>query len=150
MRGNTRAKADDVDRALTIGQLAQGAGVSVDTVRFYERTGLLPQPQRRASGYRQYADDDVRRLRFVRRAKDLGFSLEDIAELLSLEQRRGEATARARSVAARKLADVEQKIAELSRLREALHDLIEACPGQGSPECCPILKSLSDTREVPR
>ena len=135
---------------LTIGRLAQAAGVGVDTVRFYERSGLLPRPHRRASGYRTYDADDVRRLRFIRRAKALGFSLEEIAELLSLERRRGEATARAKAVAARKLVDVELKIAELSGLQAALQALVQACPGEGAPECCPILRSLSESQEARR
>src|SRR5579875_1864070 len=109
---------------LTIGAVARRAGVGIDTIRYYERQGLLPEPQRRASGYRDYRTDVVERLRFIRRAKDLGFTLEEIRELLALSS------------------DRERGIRELQRVRRGLRQLIAACPGHGPLEHCPILRAL--------
>ena len=128
---------------MQIGQLATQAGVAIDTVRYYERQGLLPPAPRLASGYRVYAGADLSRLRFVRRAKALGFTLEDIGELLSLSSRRDNDMAGMKATAAARLADVDRRIAELERIRTALQSLVEACPGHGSVEDCPILKALT-------
>src|SRR5690606_175669 len=127
--------------SMRIGQLARTAGVAIDTVRYYERVGLLAPAGRLASGYRRYGDAELKRLRFIRRAKALGFSLEDIAELLSLGERSDVASSRA--VAARKQAQVAARIAELERVRDGLHTLVAACPGHGRAEACPILNALS-------
>lgn len=132
-------------KSLTIGRLAERAGVGIDTVRYYERAGLLPIPPRRASGYRDYPADSVRRLRFIRRAKDLGFTLTEIGELLELSGR-GSVPA-IREAARHKLELVEHKLAELQRVRDGLQELIEACPGHGPAEHCPILRALSDDAE---
>ena len=126
---------------MKIGDLAKRAGVGIDTVRYYEREGLLPQAQRRSSGYRMYDVDDIQRLRFIRRAKALGFSLDDVRELLTLSDERD--IAKVKHAAVRKLGDIEQRIAELERIRAGLHDLIAACPGHGRAETCPILNALS-------
>ncbi len=128
---------------MQIGQLARRSGVPIDTVRYYERNGILPPPQRRASGYRQYTDDDVARLRFVRRAKALGFSLAEIRDLLALSSRPADDMAGLKAAAGAKLADVERKLAELIRMRDGLRTLIDACPGHGALERCPILAALS-------
>jgi MerR family copper efflux transcriptional regulator len=127
---------------ITTGTAARRAGVGIDTIRYYEREGLLPEPQRRASGYRDYGPDVVERLRFIRRAKDLGFTLEDIRELLALstDRKRGVKTVKQRAEA--RLSEVEQRIRELQRMRRGLKQLIEACPGHGSLEYCPILRAL--------
>ena len=114
---------------MKIGQLAQRAGVGIDTVRYYERQGLLPEPLRQASGYRSYIPGDVARLQFVRRAKALGFTLEEIRDLL-------------KATAMEKLTDVEAKLAELTRIRDGLQTLIDVCPGHGALERCPILNAL--------
>lgn len=127
--------------SMRIGQLARTAGVAIDTVRYYERVGLLAPAGRLASGYRRYGDAELKRLRFIRRAKALGFSLEDIAELLSLGERSDVASIRA--VAARKQAQIDARIAELERVRDGLHTLVAACPGHGRAEACPILNALS-------
>ncbi len=127
---------------LSIGGLARAAKVGIDTIRFYEKNGLIPAPPRRASGYRQYGNEQLRRLTFIRRAKDLGFSLEEIAELLALRAPKGRGVEKVRQVARHKLAVVEQKIAELERMRSALADLVEACSGHGSTDDCPILRSF--------
>jgi MerR family copper efflux transcriptional regulator len=123
-----------------IGALARRVGVSIDTVRYYEKSGLLAPQAKLASGYRRYGDPQVARLRFIRRAQDLGFSLRDIRELLGLSQLRD--VARIKRTAERKLAEVEVRIAALHRVRRALADLIAQCPGHGRAEACPILKAL--------
>jgi MerR family copper efflux transcriptional regulator len=131
---------------MSIGQLAKSAQVGIDTVRFYEKHGLLPKPQRKASGYRQYSADDARRLVFIRRAKELGFTLADIGELLKL--RSGRNVERVRKVAQTKLQSVETKIAELERMREVLNELVNACPGHGEADHCPILKAFDSHGEA--
>ncbi len=128
---------------MKIGELAQSAGVPIDTVRYYERQGLLPEPQRQPSGYRRYQTADVLRLRFVRRAKALGFTLREISELLQLSGRSGEDMAAVRASAAARLADVERKLDELTRIRDGLRQLVTACPGHGGIQDCPILGALS-------
>jgi MerR family copper efflux transcriptional regulator len=127
---------------ISIGTLARQAGVNIDTVRYYERSGLLPEPPRRPSGYRVYPLTAVRRLRFIRRAKDLGFTLEEISGLLALSGRRD---VKAVKKAAQKTLDrVELKIAELERIRAGLSTLIDACPGHGRADDCPILAALNE------
>ncbi|HET7845083.1 MAG TPA: MerR family transcriptional regulator [Xanthomonadales bacterium] len=130
---------------LSIGQVAKRANVGIDTVRYYEREGLVAPAERLASGYRRYGETELRRLRFIRRAKALGFSLEDIRALLALSD--GRNVAKIRRAAQDKLDDVERRIAELERIRSGLVDLIAACPGHGRAEACPILAALS--REEP-
>jgi MerR family transcriptional regulator, copper efflux regulator len=126
--------------SMGIGSIAKQAGVSIDTVRYYERNGLLAPQARLASGYRRYGELELSRLRFIRRAQDLGFSLKDVRELLGLSKQRD--VARVKRAAERKLADVEKKIASLVRVRDGLLQLIDACPGHGRAEHCPILKAL--------
>ena len=128
--------------SMKIGRLAERAGVNIDTIRYYERNGFLPPPSRRPSGYRQYAETDVGRLRFIRRAKKLGFTLDQIAELLSLSARRDARGVKRR--AQRRLTVVEQKIRELRRIRRGLTFLIAAGPGRGALEPCPIIAALSE------
>ncbi len=132
--------------SLSIGGLAKQAGVAIDTVRYYERNGLLAPAGRLASGYRRYGAEELKRLRFIRRAKALGFSLEDIRALLALSADRD--VARVRGAAQRKLGDIEQRIAELERIRNGLRTLIAACPGHGRADACPILNALSQEQDV--
>lgn len=129
---------------MKIGELAQRTGVAIDTVRYYERQGLLPQPERQPSGYRNYRNDDVTRLRFVRRAKALGFTLEEIRELLALSGRREDDMGGLKAAAEHKLAVVEAKLAELTRIRDGLRTLVQACPGHGALDACPILHALDE------
>ena len=131
---------------MNIGQLARQAGVPIDTIRYYERQGLLPEARRGANGYRQYGSDDIRRLRFVRRAKELGFSLEEIGGLLALSDARGADMAQVRKTAEEKLGLLQQRIDELVRVRDALRGLVQACPGHGSLEDCPIMGALAGER----
>ena len=128
---------------MKIGTLARQADVAIDTVRYYERQGLLPTPARTPSGYRSYADGDVSRLRFIRRAKALGFTLGEIRELLELTGRRAHDMAGVKSAAIQKLADVDARIAELQRMRGGLERLVASCPGHGPLAQCPILDALS-------
>ncbi len=132
---------------LKIGQLATRAGVNIDTVRYYERAGLLPEPARRPSGYRAYDDGAVRRLSFIRRAKALGFTLAEIDELLSISAQRD--VRAAKRAARHKLVAVDQRLVELQRIRDALAGLIDHCPGHGRAEACPILAALNDPAEDP-
>lgn len=134
--------------AMTIGALARAAGVGVDTVRFYEREGLLPQPARRASGYRQYTAATAQRLRFIRRAKELGFSLDEIRDLLALSADRERGVSGVKQRAEARAAEVERRIRELRRMQRGLQRLIDACPGHGPLEACPILAALGD-KETP-
>ena len=129
---------------MKIGELAKRSGVGIDTVRFYERQGLLPKARRLASGYRVYDPGDVKRLRFVRRAKALGFTLEEIRDLLALSDHRDDDMAALKELATEKLADVQTKLAELNRIREGLETLVVACPGHGALAQCPILNALSE------
>jgi Zn(II)-responsive transcriptional regulator len=126
----------------SIGQLAKRAGVAIDTVRYYERKQLLSPAGRLLSGYRRYGDGELKRLRFIRRAKSLGFSLADIRELLSLSDERN--VARVKRAAQAKLADIEQRMAELERIGNGLRKLVAACPGHGRAEACPILNALNE------
>ena len=128
---------------LTISQLAKQAEVNVETVRYYERRGLLRAPQRGASGYRQYSRDDVAYLRFIRRAQTLGFSLKEIAELLALRVDPETTCEDIRNQAQHKLSDVDAKIHTLERMKRALQQLIATCSGQGPTGTCPILEALT-------
>jgi MerR family copper efflux transcriptional regulator len=131
-------------KSMHIGRLAAQANVSVDTVRYYERSQLLPPPTRTASGYRTYPAGLVGRLRFIRRAKELGFSLEEIRDLLALSDQRGSGVAEIKEIAERRLADVESRLAELTRLRDGLKHLVNACPGHGDPDECPIVSAFKE------
>src|SRR3954465_12227877 len=118
-----------MEKSLTIGKVAGRAGVGVETVRFYERQGLLAEPDRRASGYRQYAEGVVARLRFIRRAKELGFTLKEIRELLAL--RLGDTATRSdvRKRAQAKVADIEERMHDLQRMKDTLLKLTATCRG---------------------
>jgi len=128
---------------LSIGRLAKSSGVGVETIRFYEREGLLEAPARTASGYRQYTPDAIARLGFIRRAKQLGFSLGEIRELLSLASADGD-RAQVKALTEHKLVEIEQRIEELRRMRAALAELNHQCSGHGPVEGCPIIESLDE------
>ena len=135
-------------QALTIGRLAKQAGVGVETIRFYEREGLIAQPGRRPSGYRQYPPDVVRRVRFIRHAKDLGFTLKEIQELLDLRVDPTSTCEDVRKRARGKVADIEERIASLERMKAALVRLGRKCRGKGPTSECPILEELDRDEEV--
>jgi MerR family copper efflux transcriptional regulator len=126
--------------SIGIGTLAKRAGVGIDTVRYYERAGLLAPKARLPSGYRRYSDLEIARLRFIRRAQALGFTLKEIRELLAISAQRD--VARVKRSAEAKLTNVEKRIAELERVRKGLAMLIAACPGHGRSADCPILQAL--------
>ena len=132
---------------LTIGRLAQLGGVNLETVRYYERRGLLAKPPRTEAGYRQFPPDSPQRLRFIKRAQGLGFTLDEVGELLTLrhdpEQNRADVHARA----AAKIENIEQKIKTLSAMRSVLSGLIERCEHCAS-EDCPILASLEQGEPI--
>ena len=130
----------------TIGQVARQAGVGVETVRYYERRGLIDQPPRPGgSGVRAYSDEIVRRICFIRQAQELGFSLNEIEELLALRADPGADCSEVRERATVRLEDVEHKIEQLVRIRGALERLIAACPGQGALTSCSILEEIQPT-----
>lgn len=126
--------------SMGIGAIAKRAGVSIDTVRYYEKNDLLVPQARLASGYRRYGDLELSRLRFIRRAQDLGFTLKEVRELLGLSKQRD--VARVKRAAQKRLADVQERITALERVRDGLSRLIAACPGHGRAQDCPILKAL--------
>ncbi len=128
---------------MKIGEVAKAAGIGIDAVRFYEREGLIPMPARRPSGYREYTPDVVVSLRFIKRAKELGFSLKEIAELLRLEASDATTAADVRERAEAKLEGLEERIRALQQMRRALRKLVESCPGQGPLSDCSILRALA-------
>ena len=131
---------------MTIGQLAVRAGVGVETVRFYERRGLVPQPPRPDSGFREYPPEAVDRIVFIRRAKELGFSLREIGELLNLRVEGGASCSAVKGRAETKVTDIDRKIAALRRMKRTLGKLIVACEARASTADCPMLDAL-DGRE---
>jgi MerR family copper efflux transcriptional regulator len=128
--------------SMGITQLARRAGVGIDTVRYYERQGLLAPKVRIASGYRRYGALELARLRFIRRAQRLGFSLNEIQALLSLSAQRD--VAQIKRSAQAKLDDIVERISSLERMRDGLKALVSACPGHGRATDCPILRALTD------
>jgi MerR family mercuric resistance operon transcriptional regulator len=128
--------------APTIGGVARAAGVNVETIRFYQRKGLLPSPDRPARGIHRYGRAEIERLRFIKSAQRLGFSLEEISELLRLDD--GTHCAQARQLAERKLADVRHKLTHLGRLEAALSDLVHACRNPRGNVSCPLIASLHE------
>lgn len=132
---------------LTIGGVAKRANVGVETIRFYEREGLISEPPRRASGYRVYPESTVDRLRFIKRAKDLGFSLREIKELLELRIAPGATCEQIKGRAKSKIGDIEEKMRTLKRMKQALDRLTEACSGNGSVSDCPILEALDEKKK---
>ena len=133
-------------QALTVGEVAKRAGVGADTVRFYEREGLIAAPPRRPSGYRQYPMETVLLIRFIKRAQDLGFTLKQIDELISLRGDGGPHRDEVRALASAKLQDIDRKLARLQGMRSALAGMLEVCSCGRRPSC-PILQALDDPDE---
>lgn len=137
-------------RELTIGEAARRAGVGVETIRFYERRGLIDRPQKpQSAGFRVYAPEQVRRIRFIREAQQIGFSLREIAELLALEADPSADCSAVRGQAVAKLEEVRRKVAQLQRIGSALEALIGMCPGEGGLQACTILDTLADPAHGP-
>ncbi len=136
-------------KPLTIGLVARRAGVGVETVRFYERQGLIEEPPRRLSGYREYDDEVVARLGFIRRAKDLGFTLKGIKELLALRRDPSTPAADVKRRAQAKIADIDAKMGTLLKMRKALENLTSACRGHATSAECPLLHALDHEEGQP-
>ena len=130
--------------ALTIGQVARAADVNVQTIRYYERRGLVTTPRRTPSGYRQYAEDAVSRLRFIKHAQELGFSLQEIQDLLGLRVRHAAACDAVERKTRQKIDVVQQKIRDLQRMKRTLQRLAAACAARRPTGDCPILQALED------
>lgn len=126
--------------AMTIGALARAAGVHVETVRFYQRRGLLAEPKRPSAGVRRYGEEAAARLRFIKRAQDIGFTLKEIGELLRLQR----GCRDAQSLATAKLVDVERRLSDLGRMRHTLRQLIGRCEA-GTSRGCPIIEALASS-----
>ncbi|ODU10713.1 MAG: Cu(I)-responsive transcriptional regulator [Rubrivivax sp. SCN 71-131] len=133
---------------MNIGEAARLSGVSAKMVRHYEALGLLPRVVRSASGYRQYGQAEVHTLRFIRRARELGFSMAEIADLLRLWQNRERASADVKRIAKAHIADLDRRIAEMSGMRRTLENLVHCCHGDARPQC-PILDGLADAAAAP-
>jgi MerR family copper efflux transcriptional regulator len=126
---------------MNIGQAAKSSGLSAKMIRYYESIGLLQAANRTDSGYRLYSTNDLHTLAFIKRSRDLGFSLEEVGKLLTLWQDRGRASADVKALAHKHIVELNQKIEELAGLRDTLQDLVEHCQGNDRPDC-PILKDL--------
>jgi Cu(I)-responsive transcriptional regulator len=137
------AHIEPADERMNIGQAALRSGVTAKMIRHYETLGLLPRVTRTEAGYRQYADADVHTLRFVRRARTLGFGMAEIAELLKLWQNRRRASSAVKRIAQRHVTDLERRIHEMETMKRTLERLVECCHGDHRPEC-PILDELAD------
>ena len=133
---------------MNIGAAAKASGVSAKMIRYYEETGLIPSAARTAAGYRVYSEDDVHRLRFIRRARDLGFSVEGIGELLGLWNDRARHSADVKRLALDHVATLRQKIRELEDMASTLEALAKSCHGNDRPDC-PILQELESSRPAP-
>ncbi|HMG03092.1 MAG TPA: Hg(II)-responsive transcriptional regulator [Edaphobacter sp.] len=127
---------------LTIGALAKRGGVNVETIRYYQRRGLLEEPSRPVAGFRQYPPESVKQVRFIKRAQGLGFTLEEILGLLALGER--QACMETREIAAHKLELIEQKIAGLAKIKKSLSTLVRACDVSSDGAPCPIIHLLAD------
>lgn len=128
---------------LQTGEVARQADVNVETLRFYERRGILPEPPRRESGYREYPPETVDLIRSIKRAQELGFSLKEIRELLDLRQGSRRATGQVPRLVKAKIAEIEHKIRDLEAMNQALAGLLGACEKKAARACCPIIESLS-------
>lgn len=130
---------------LSSSQLAKRGGINLQSIRFYEQQGLLPRPPRTRAGYRVFPEDSVRRVRFIKRAQELGFSLKEIKELLDLRINPVTNCAAVRRRAEEKLADIDKKISDLRRMSKALNRLATACTARRATSACPILESLDSS-----
>jgi MerR family copper efflux transcriptional regulator len=137
------------DSPMNIGEAAKASGVSAKMIRHYESVGLFPEASRTEAGYRQYGDKDVHTLRFIRRSRDLGFSIEQIRELLGLWQNRRRPSRHVKALAQAHIEELEQKLQELQAMKETLQHLVHCCHGDDRPDC-PILEQLAEEQPVPR
>lgn len=131
---------------MNIGEASRQSGLPAKTIRYYEGTGLIAPPVRAENGYRHYTETDVHKLRFVRHARGLGFSVDECSQLLSLYDDKDRQSADVKAIAQQHLTDIEEKIQELEKLRSTLHHLINHCHGDGRPDC-PILEGIAEGAE---
>jgi MerR family mercuric resistance operon transcriptional regulator len=136
-------KGDD----LAIGALSKQSGVNIETIRYYERIGVMPNPRRSAGGYRMYGPDHLKRLTFVRRGRELGFSLDELRDLLRLVDGHSYTCAEVHNLAVEHLAEIRRKIADLRRLQRVMNEMAAECSGDRIPEC-PIIDALFDARPL--
>ena len=127
---------------LNIGQVAKQTGVTVETIRFYEKQNLITTPQRTESGYRQYPLDTIKRVRFIQHAKDVGFTLKEVTELLALRRKPNASCTEIKLRTLQQIEEVDQKISDLKKVREALGRMVMKCSGHGALSECPILEEL--------
>ena len=130
-------------RGLSIGEVAKATGIKVVTLRYYEQLGLVPAPARTAGNYRAYSEKDLRRLRFIRRCRDLGFTLDQVRELLRLSSQKNQECSEVDRITRRHLTDVEAKISDLKRLAKVLRRISSRCRGDGLIADCRIIEALS-------
>ena len=133
---------------MKISEAAASSGCHLETIRYYERVGLMPKPRRTASGYREYRDDEVDRLRFITRSRDLGFSMEEIAELLGLWHDRSRASSQVKRIAQQHIDDLSERIAQMQAMQRSLQTLVSCCQGNDRPDC-PILDDLASGQAEP-
>lgn len=143
MKGGAKTSKTSSD-SLTIGRVAKLAGVGIETIRFYEREGIIEEPPRRESGYREYGGEIITRLRFIKRAQELGFSLKEISELLALRVSPKENCSRVKKRAELKLEEIEAKIRDLKRMQTVLNEVTQACVASKPISDCPILKCFDE------
>ncbi|MBN9413740.1 MAG: MerR family transcriptional regulator [Candidatus Paracaedimonas acanthamoebae] len=135
------------NKILTIKKIAQKAGVGIETIRFYERKSLLSKPNRTASGYRIFSDQDVKRVRFIKKAQELGFSLAEIKELLSLKNNTLSARHDVYQKSLQKIELIKEKIENLQKIKNSLEQLVGCCKGEGTIEECPIIEAFEASTE---
>ena len=132
---------------MNIGQLGKRTGVSAKTIRYYEDTGLIPKPRRQSNGYRVYSEKDVEILKFIHRSRELGFSMEEVTELLSLWSNKRRSSRSVKALALQHVTEVEERIAKLEEMRQTLLHLISECHGDDRPDC-PILNELASAHDL--
>lgn len=144
LNSDSKGKEIQMSQKLTIGRLSKTSGVTIDSIRFYERRGLLDEPQRTESNYRVYPDEAAARLRFLKKAQSLGFTLDEIKGLLSLHDNPQASRAEVKARTEQKITLIRSRIADLSRMLGVLEEMNEACDGEGLIAGCPILAALGE------
>ncbi len=153
-KGNPMAKPTSEANRLRTGRLSRGVlskrtGCNIETVRYYERVGLMPDPVRSEGGHRLYSEEHVRRLRFIRRCRELGFTIEEIRALLALVDRRDYTCAEVRDISVAHVEEIGRKIKDLRRLEKTMHRMVQACDGGPVPDC-PVIDALFDANAATR
>ena len=147
MKTNTQSTKTSPSERLTIGRLAQTADVGVETIRYYERRGLIERPRSNSGAFRVYPEETKERIHFIRRAKELGFTLSEIAELLSLAEKPTADRSSLKAYAGQKIEAIEDKIRDLTEIKHTLQQLVKSCSGRGPLTGCPIMEALQSKSE---